>query len=168
MIGQTLSHFRITAKLGQGGMGEVYRARDRKLERYVAIKVLPEAFTRDAERLARFEREARLLAQLQHPNIASIYGIEEVDETHALILELVEGPTLAKRLGSGAVPVSECLRVARQIACALEAAHEKGIVHRDLKPQNIKVSEDGEVKVLDFGLARGAGDRPSPVIVAAA
>ncbi len=154
MIGTTLAHYRITAKLGEGGMGEVYRATDTKLQRDVAIKVLPAAFTEDQERLARFEREAQLLAQLHHPHIASIFGIEESGGTRALVMELVEGPTLAERLESGAIPLHESLLLARQIAEALEAAHEKGIIHRDLKPQNIKASIEGTVKVLDFGLAK--------------
>jgi Tol biopolymer transport system component/tRNA A-37 threonylcarbamoyl transferase component Bud32 len=135
-------------------MGEVYRATDTKLKREVAIKVLPAAFTEDRERLARFEREAQLLAQLQHPNIASIYGLEESEGTKALVMELVEGPTLAERLESGPLPFNESLSISSQIAQALEEAHEKGIVHRDLKPQNIKASIEGKVKVLDFGLAK--------------
>jgi serine/threonine protein kinase len=130
--GTRLGPYEITAKLGEGGMGEVYRATDSKLKREVAIKVLPQAFTADPERLARFEREARLLAQLHHPNIASIFGLEESGGTRALIMELVEGPTLAERLASGPMPLEEVLSVARQIAEALEEAHEKGIVHRDL------------------------------------
>jgi eukaryotic-like serine/threonine-protein kinase len=154
LLATTLAHYRITAKLGEGGMGEVYRAHDTKLEREVAIKVLPAAFTEDKECLARFEREAKLLAQLHHPNIASIFGLEESAGTRALVMELVEGPTLAERLESGALPFNECLSVSLQIAQALEEAHEKGIVHRDLKPQNIKASIEGKVKVLDFGLAK--------------
>jgi hypothetical protein len=154
MIGSTLGHYRVTAKLGEGGMGEVYRAVDTKLDREVAVKVLPAAFTADPERLARFEREAKLLAQLHHPNIASVFGLEESGGTRALVMELVEGPTLAERLESGALPLNECLSVSLQIAHALEAAHEKGIIHRDLKPQNIKASMEGKVKVLDFGLAK--------------
>ena len=154
MIGSTLAHYRITAKLGEGGMGEVYRATDSKLDREVAIKVLPPAFTEDPERLARFEREAKVLAQLQHPNIASIYGIEESNGIRGLIMELVEGPTLAERLEHGPFPFNESLSVSLQIALALEEAHEKGIVHRDLKPQNIKASIEGKTKVLDFGLAK--------------
>jgi len=154
MIGSKLGPYEITAKLGEGGMGEVYRATDTKLKREVAIKVLPPAFTEDKERLARFEREAQLLAQLHHPNIASIFGLEESGGTRALVMELVEGPTLAERLESGSLSLDESLSVARQIAEALEEAHEKGIVHRDLKPQNVKASSEGKVKVLDFGLAK--------------
>ncbi len=152
--GTRLGPYEITAKLGEGGMGEVYRATDTKLKRDVAIKVLPAAFTEDGERLARFEREAQLLAQLHHPNIASIFGLEESDGTKALVMELVEGPTLAERLEQGPLPFNESLSVALQIAQALEEAHEKGIVHRDLKPQNVKAPIEGKVKVLDFGLAK--------------
>src|SRR5581483_12034145 len=141
-------------KLGEGGMGVVYRAVDSRLDREVAIKVLPAAFAADAERVARFAREAKVLAQLQHPNIAAIYGLEEIEGTRALVMELVEGEDLAQRLARGALPVDEALAVARQIADALEAAHEQGIVHRDLKPQNVKLRADGAVKVLDFGLAK--------------
>ncbi|MCL4838254.1 MAG: serine/threonine-protein kinase [Thermoanaerobaculia bacterium] len=154
MIGSRLGPYEITAKLGEGGMGEVYRGTDTRLKREVAVKVLPAAFTEDRERLARFEREAQLLAQLHHPNIASIFGLEESDGTRALVMELVEGPTLAERLASGALPLPESLSIARQIAEALEEAHEKGIVHRDLKPANVKVTDEGKVKVLDFGLAK--------------
>ena len=154
MIGTRLGSYEITAKLGEGGMGEVYRATDTKLKRDVAIKVLPAAFTEDKERLARFEREAQLLAQLHHPNIASIFGLEESEGTRALVMELVEGPTLAERLAKGPFPFNESFSVSVQIAHALEEAHEKGIVHRDLKPQNIKASIEGKVKVLDFGLAK--------------
>jgi len=154
MIGTKLGPYEITAKLGEGGMGEVWRAHDTKLRRDVAIKVLPTAFVEDKERLARFEREAQLLAQLHHPNIASIFGLEESASTKALVMELVEGPTLAERLESGPLPLSESLPLARQIAEALEEAHEKGIVHRDLKPQNVKASVEGKIKVLDFGLAK--------------
>jgi len=151
---KSLGPYEITAKLGEGGMGEVYRAHDSKLRRDVAIKVLPAAFVQDKERLARFEREAQLLAQLNHPNIAQIYGMEASGESHALVMELVEGPTLADRLAQGALPLDEALSLARQIAEALEEAHEKGIVHRDLKPQNLKASIEGKIKVLDFGLAK--------------
>jgi eukaryotic-like serine/threonine-protein kinase len=153
-VGSRLGAYEITAKLGEGGMGEVWRATDSRLEREVAIKVLPAQFTTDEERLRRFEREAQLVAKLQHPNIASIYGLEESDGVRALVMELVDGPTLGERLEHGALPVEEAIAIARQIAEALEAAHEKGIVHRDLKPQNIKVTHDGSVKVLDFGLAK--------------
>ena len=137
MIGTRLGPYEITAKLGEGGMGEVYRATDTRLDREVAIKVLPAAFTEDKERLARFEREAKLLAQLHHPNIASIFGLEESDGVRALVMELVEGPTLAERLEQGPFSLAESLSFALQIAQALEEAHDKGIVHRDLKPQNI-------------------------------
>ena len=135
-------------------MGEVYRARDTKLGRDVALKVLPEAFTADPDRLARFEREAKVLASLNHPHIGHIYGLEEADGQKALVLELVEGPTLADRIAQGPVPLDEALPIAKQIAEALEAAHEQGIIHRDLKPANVKVKPDGTVKVLDFGLAK--------------
>ena len=152
--GSRLGGYEITGKLGEGGMGEVFRATDSKLKREVAIKVLPAAFTEDKERLARFEREAQLLAQLHHTNIASIFGLEESDGVRALVMELVEGPTLDERLKAGVLSLEECLSIARQIAEALEEAHEKGIVHRDLKPQNVKAPVDGKVKVLDFGLAK--------------
>jgi serine/threonine-protein kinase len=143
MIGTTLSNFKITAKLGEGGMGEVYRATDSKLDREVAIKVLPEGFTRDPERLARFEREARVLASMNHPNIAGIHQVEADHGKHFLVMELVEGETLAEKSQSGPVAVEEVLELARQMAEGLEAAHEKGIVHRDLKPANVKVTPEG-------------------------
>nr|HJN43876.1 serine/threonine-protein kinase [Vicinamibacterales bacterium] len=152
--GTTLGPYQITAKIGEGGMGEVYRARDTKLDRDVALKVLPEAFTSDPDRLIRFEREAKVLASLNHPNIAAIYGLEDSGDDRALVLELVEGPTLADRLAQGAIPIEDALATARQIAEGLEAAHERGIIHRDLKPANVKVRDDGTVKVLDFGLAK--------------
>ena len=152
--GARLGPYEITGKLGEGGMGEVFRATDSKLKREVAIKVLPAAFTEDPERLARFEREAQLLAQLHHPNIASIFGLEESGGVRALVMELVEGPTLDERLKAGVLSLEETFSIARQIAEALEEAHEKGIVHRDLKPQNVKAPVDGKVKVLDFGLAK--------------
>jgi Tol biopolymer transport system component len=154
MIGNRIGPYEITAKLGEGGMGEVYRATDGKLKREVAIKLLPAAFTEDEARLARFEREAQLLAQLHHPHIASIFGLEESSGVRALVMELVEGPTLADRLARGPLLLEEALVVARQIAEALEEAHGKGIIHRDLKPQNVKAPVDGPVKVLDFGLAK--------------
>jgi eukaryotic-like serine/threonine-protein kinase len=151
--GTRLGVYRIETLVGAGGMGEVYRARDTKLQRDVAIKALPEAFARDTERLARFEREARTLASLNHPNIAQIYGFEESDAIKALVMELVEGPTLSDRIAQGAVPLDEAVRIASQIADALEAAHDRGIIHRDLKSANVKLRRDGTVKVLDFGLA---------------
>jgi eukaryotic-like serine/threonine-protein kinase len=135
-------------------MGEVYRARDSRLQRAVALKILPDAFAADVDRVARFHREAQLLASLNHPHIASIYGFEEVGDIKALVLELVEGPTLADRIAQGPIPLDEALVIARHIADALEAAHEKGVIHRDLKPANIKLPPEGNVKVLDFGLAK--------------
>jgi Tol biopolymer transport system component len=152
--GSAVGPYRIERLLGAGGMGEVYRARDTTLGRDVAIKILPRAFTSDPERLARFEREARMLAALNHPHIGAIYGIEESDGVRALVLELAEGETLADRLQRGPVAATEALTIARQIADALDAAHEKGIIHRDLKPANVKITADGVVKVLDFGLAK--------------
>jgi serine/threonine-protein kinase len=152
--GTKLGPFEVQSAIGSGGMGEVYRARDMKLNRDVALKILPEEFAVDAERLARFKREAQVLASLNHPNIAAIYGFEEFTGVHALVLELVEGPTLADRIAKGPVPLDEALPIARQVADALEAAHEHSIIHRDLKPANIKVRPDGTVKVLDFGLAK--------------
>jgi len=154
LIGSKVGPYEITAKLGEGGMGEVYRASDTKLKREVAIKVLPAAFTLDKERLARFEREAQLLAQLRHPNIAAVYGLEETDRGRALVMELVGGEDLSVVIERGPVAFGEAVSIARQIALALEAAHERGIVHRDLKPANIKVGDDLTVKVLDFGLAK--------------
>ncbi len=154
MIGKTLAHYEITSLLGKGGMGEVYQAKDLKLGRDVAIKILPDEFALDADRVARFQREAKLLASLNHPNIAAIYGLEESEGTNFLVMELVEGETLADRIKRGPIPVEEALKLALQITEALEAAHEKGVIHRDLKPANIKVTPDGKVKVLDFGLAK--------------
>src|SRR6516164_3009650 len=152
--GSRLGAYEILSLLGSGGMGEVYRATDTKLHRDVAIKVLPSEVAADADRLARFEREAQVLASLNHPNIANIFGVDDSSGTPALVMELVEGPTLADRIAKGPVPLEDALPIAKQIAEALEAAHEQGIIHRDLKPANIKVRADGTVKVLDFGLAK--------------
>src|SRR5215467_8582654 len=154
MIGTKLAHYEITSHLGSGGMGDVYQATDTKLGRSVAIKLLPEAFTHDTERAVRFEREARVLASLNHHNIAAIYGIEESGNRKFLVMELAGGETLAERIKRGPISVDESLGIAKQICEALEAAHEKGMVHRDLKPANVKTTPDGKVKVLDFGLAK--------------
>ena len=154
IAGTRLGPYEILAALGAGGMGEVYRARDTTLGRDVALKTLPASFAADPERLARFEREAKTLASLNHPHIAQIYGFETAGDTAALVMELVEGEDLAERLKRGPLPMDEALPIARQIAAALEAAHDAGIIHRDLKPANIKVRPDGTVKVLDFGLAK--------------
>jgi serine/threonine-protein kinase len=147
---ESIAHYRIVSKLGEGGMGEVWQARDTKLGRDVAIKILPDGFAADPDRKARFEREAQLLASLNHPNIAAIYGVEE----RALVMELVDGPTLAERIAEGPLPLDEAIAIARQIAEALDYAHERRIIHRDLKPANIKMTAEGRVKVLDFGLAK--------------
>jgi len=160
MIGKTLSHYKVLEKIGSGGFGDVYRAEDTTLKREVAIKVLPEQFTEDPQRLARFEREAQILAQLNHPNIAAIYGLEEADGVRFLALELVPGETLAERVAKGPMPVEETLEVCRQIAEGVEAAHEKGVIHRDLKPANVKVTPEGKVKILDFGLAKAFEAEP--------
>src|SRR5262250_1994970 len=152
--GTRVGSYEVVAQIGAGGMGEVYEARDTKLGRNVAIKVLPANFVNDPERLARFQREARMLAALNHPNIATIYGLEQSSGMTCLVMELVPGETLADRVKTGALPVDEALKIATQIAEALEAAHEKGIIHRDLKPANVKVTPEGKVKVLDFGLAK--------------
>ena len=154
MIGESVAHYRVTSKLGAGGMGEVFRATDSRLHREVALKLLPEHLANDAERMSRFHREAQVLASLSHPNIAGIHGLEESGGRSALVMELVEGEELAQRLSRGPLPLVEALRIAHQIAEALEAAHDKGIIHRDLKPANVKLTEDGQVKVLDFGLAK--------------
>jgi len=160
--GTYVGPYKILSAIGAGGMGEVYRAHDAKLGRDVAIKVLPEAFARDAERMARFQREAKVLASLSHPNIAMIYGLEDSGSTRALVMELVEDPRLADRIKAGPIPVDEAVRIAKQIADALEYAHARGIIHRDLKPANITVSNDDTVKVLDFGLAKALeGDTSS-------
>src|SRR5205814_931662 len=142
-IGTQLGSHEITALIGKGGMGEVYRARDTKLKREVAIKILPDEFSRDADRVSRFQREAEFLALLNHPNIAAIYDLEETNGSRYLVLELVEGETLAERIARGPIPIDEALQVAQSICEALEAAHEKGIVHRDLKPANVKITPDG-------------------------
>ena len=152
--GSRLGPYEIADRIGSGGMGEVWRATDVNLKRVVAIKVLPDAFVIDAERLARFRREAEVLASLNHPNVAAVYGLETADGIRALVMEFVEGLTIADRVAPGPIPVDEALPIAKQIAEALEAAHDQGIVHRDLKPANIKVRADGTVKVLDFGLAK--------------
>jgi serine/threonine protein kinase/Tol biopolymer transport system component len=175
MIGKSLVHYEISSEIGKGGMGEVYQAKDTKLGRDVAIKVLPEEFALDKDRVSRFQREAKLLASLNHPNIAAIYGLEESEGIHFLVMELIEGDTLKDRIKSGPIPVEEALKLALQMAEGLEAAHEKGVIHRDLKPANIKVTPDGKVKILDFGLAKAyVGDQEnisladSPTISAAA
>jgi serine/threonine protein kinase len=155
--GSRVGPYEVLAPLGAGGMGEVFRARDTRLGREVALKALPALLSNDPDRLARFEREARLLAALNHPNIAAIYGVEDDPSGRVLVLELAEGETLEARLAGGAMPVDDAVAVARAVADALESAHERGIVHRDLKPANIKVAPDGRVKVLDFGLATPIG-----------
>jgi predicted Ser/Thr protein kinase len=152
--GTRLGAYEIVGLIGAGGMGEVYRAVDRRLDRQAAIKVLPDAFRSDPERIARFEREAKLLATLNHPNVAAIYGLEQGDGQQFIVMELVEGETLADRIARGRISVPEVLEIAKQIAAALEAAHEKGVIHRDLKPANVKLTPDDQVKVLDFGLAK--------------
>ena len=163
--GQYLGPYQIVAFLAAGGMGEVYRARDIKLKRDVALKVLPEAFARDPDRMARFQREAEILASLNHPNIAAIYDLEETNGTRYLVLELVEGETLADKITRGPIRVEDSLNIAIQICEALEAAHERGVIHRDLKPANVKITPEGKVKLLDFGLAKAMESVPaSPVL----
>jgi serine/threonine protein kinase len=164
--GTRLGPYEIGSQLGVGGMGEVYRARDAKLNRDVALKILPDAFATDAVRLARFRQEAQVLASLSHPNIGQIYGFEDSGARHALVLELVAGPTLADRIAMGPLALADAVSVGKQIASALAAAHDQGVVHRDLKPANIKVRDDGVVKVLDFGLAKAVGDASSPTVTA--
>ena len=159
--GTRLGVYDITAQIGEGGMGHVYRATDTRLKRQVALKVLPDSFANDPDRLARFQREAQVLASLNHPNIAHIHGLEDSGGVRALVMELVEGEDLAERLARGPIPIDEALLLAKQIAEALEAAHEQGIIHRDLKPANIKARADGTVKVLDFGLAKAMDPHPS-------
>src|SRR3990170_4230837 len=163
MIGTRLAHYDVTAHLGSGGFGDVYQATDTKLGRSVAIKLLPEAFARDPERVARFQREARVLASLNHPNIAAIYGFEESGGRNFLVMEFVPGETLTGRIKRGPIPVAEALGIATQIAEALEAAHEseRTIIHRDLKCSNVMVTPEGRVKVLDFGLAKAYAPEPS-------
>ena len=163
MIGKILGHYQVGEQLGRGGMGEVYLADDLNLNRKVALKFLPDAFAADPERMARFEREAKLLASLNHPNIAAIYGLEQAEGKRFLVLELVEGETLAQRLSKGALPVDEALGICRQIAEGLEAAHEKGVIHRDLKPANVMITEGDKVKILDFGLAKALSDETQSV-----
>jgi serine/threonine protein kinase len=159
-LGARIGPYEVSAQIGAGGMGEVYKATDTNLKRAVAIKVLPASVAADAERLARFQREAEVLASLNHPNIAAIHGLERSGNMTALVMELVEGPTLADRIARGAIPIDEAIPIAKQIAEAVEAAHEQGIIHRDLKPANIKVRTDGTVKVLDFGLAKALSEGP--------
>src|SRR3990172_9850033 len=159
--GTKLGTYEVVALIGVGGMGEVYRAHDTKLGRDAAIKVLPEQFAREPERLARFQREAKMLAALNHTNIAAIYGLEQSGGIHYLVMELVEGPTLAERIAAGPVSVEETLPIAKQVADAVEYAHDNNVIHRDLKPANIKVKADGVVKVLDFGLAKAMSDEPT-------
>jgi len=163
--GTKLGQYEVGSLLGIGGMGEVYRARDTKLNREVALKIVPEAFACNAERMGRFDREARLLASLNHPNIASIFGLEDSSGTRALVMELVPGPTLAERIAEGPISLREALPIAKQIAEGIEYAHEHGIIHRDLKPANVKLTNNGAVKILDFGLAKalhGDLDEPTP------
>src|SRR5512147_377422 len=163
MNGKTLGHYRVGEQLGRGGMGEVYVADDLSLDRKVALKFLPDAFTGDPERMARFEREAKLLASLNHPNIAAIYGLEQAEGKRFIVMELVEGETLAQRLSKGALPIDEALGICKQIAAGLEAAHEKGVIHRDLKPANVMITEGDKVKILDFGLAKALSDETQSI-----
>src|SRR5438876_2900063 len=158
---QTFGSFEVLSIVGRGGMGEVYRARDTKLKREVAIKILPDEFSRDPDRVARFQREAEVLASLNHPNIAAIYDLSETEGSRFLVLEFVEGETLAERIGRGPIPIEDAVSIARSICEALEVAHEKGITHRDLKPANIKITPEGKVKVLDFGLAKAIESAPT-------
>ena len=174
MIGTRIAQYEITALLGKGGMGQVYRARDTKLKRDIALKTIPEEFSRDPDRLSRFKREAEVLASLNHPNIAAIYDLQEAEGSQFLVLELVEGETLADRIAGGPIPIGEALQIAKSICEGLEAAHEQGIIHRDLKPPNIKITADGKVKILDFGLAKAMEQLPaktlsnSPTLLSAA
>src|SRR5256712_2279876 len=161
-IRQRFGSFEVLSIVGRGGMGEVYRARDTKLKREVAIKILPEEFSRDRDRVARFQREAEVLASLNHPNIAAIYDLEEAEGARFLVLEFVEGETLAERIARGSIPIVQALNIAKNICEALEVAHDKGITHRDLKPANVKLTPDSKVKVLDFGLAKLTETTSSP------
>src|SRR5579862_17841 len=160
--GDKLGHYEVLSLLGQGGMGEVYKARDTTLKRDVALKVLPASFLRDSERMGRFQREAEVLASLDHPNVGPIYGIVESADSRGLVLALIEGPTLADRIEAGPIAIEEAVAIAKQIIEALEYAHERGVVHRDLKPANIKITTEGVVKVLDFGLAKVLAEEPPP------
>src|SRR5687767_1936809 len=159
--GSRVGPYEVTAQLGEGGMGVVFRGRDSRLQRDVALKLLPDLYATDADRLSRFEREAQVLASLSHANIAQIYGLEQVGDSTCIVMELVEGETLEDRLRKGPLPLDEALGIARHVADALAAAHERGIVHRDLKPANIKITPAGTVKVLDFGLAKAIGPKTS-------
>ena len=165
--GTRLGHYDVTSLLGEGGMGQVWQATDTQLNREVALKLLPDAFAADPDRLARFKREAQILASLNHPNIAQIHGIEEAEGTRALVLELVEGPTLADRIAEGPIPLDEALPIVKQIAEALEAAHEAGVIHRDLKPANIKVREDGPSRCWTLDWRRRSTQHPPPSLGAA-
>jgi serine/threonine-protein kinase len=158
---KSLSHYKIIEKLGQGGMGEVFLAEDTNINRRVAVKVLPSLFVSDPERLARFDREAKLLASINHPNIAAIYGLEKTDSSPLLVMEFVDGETLAQRIARGPLSIEDAVKLSRQIAEGIEAAHAKGVIHRDLKPSNIKITPEEKVKVLDFGLAKGSCFEPS-------
>src|ERR1700680_2275382 len=161
-VGDKLGHYEVLSLLGQGGMGEVYRARDTTLKRDVALKVLPAMFLRDPDRMARFQREAEVLASLDHPNIGHIHGIVDSEDSRGLVLALIEGPTLADRIEARPVPLDEAIAISKQIIEALEYAHDRGVVHRDLKPANVKITSEGVVKVLDFGLAKVLEDEPPP------
>jgi serine/threonine protein kinase len=159
--GHQLLHYKLIEKIGEGGMGVVWKAGDTTLDREIAIKILPDAFSSDPERLARFEREAKLLASLQHPNIAVVYGLHEADGVHFLAMELVGGEDLTQRIARGPLPLAESIEVAIQVSEALAAAHDSGVMHRDLKPANLRITPDGQVKVLDFGLAKAIAPDPS-------
>ncbi len=154
MLGTTISHYKVLEKIGEGGMGEVYRATDTKLNRDVALKILPQQFASDSQRMALFQREADVLSSLDHTNIGQIYVIEEAVPTKALVIQIIECPTLADKIAQGPIPFEETVPIALQITEGVEAAHEKGIIHRDLKPANIKITPEGQVKILDFGLAK--------------